>query len=304
MVNLLAKLDLDSTGFFRGLSRATDGAKKAGDKIGQEVGKDFTNGLKRTVGAAAVVGAALSAFRNAQEIRNTAAALGISAQEFAAMEHVAQRLGDTTNVTTDEFRRLTDEVLRSGIIADENALQSLASDADIAERALKTVTAALTGLLALAFTAPMRLGDKIAALAEGVSAGRNSLFGGSSFRDAIATARAAFANADRREADITSTWLKGGDSIAKSARRTTPDATDRAKAESTARAEREERRRLGLPSTPFAERNGGSLASIGLGPGLGTTFNLQRQMLDELRRLNAANRAMALEIRRANGGPL
>lgn len=294
MVNLLAKLDLDSSGFFRGLSRATEGAKKAADKIGKEVGKDFTNSMKRTIGAGAVVGAVLGAFKSSQDIRNTAVAMGVTAQEFAAMEIVARKLGDTTNVTTDEFQRLARELIDSGAVADNNVLIRLADDADRLEDSLTRVKAAATGALGTTARFVESFGAGLGGFLE---ESRGKWFKWGQFYNSWDVGKQFFMD----EWDS----LGEGSSIAERARRTSPtESESRAKGESTAKAEREERRRLGLPVTPFAERGGGSLASIGLGPGLGSAIGIQRELAEQLKRNNEQLRKLTLQIRRSSGDPL
>lgn len=141
MLNLSARLGLDTSGFIRGLSSAVDGAKKASGTVGKEVGKDFTKALKRSIGAGAIAGYVISAMKEAQEIRNGAQALGVTNQQFAAMEIVAARLGDTTNVTTDEFMRLTQAVIDAGQVSSDNVFDKLAKSADDADAAIRRVKA-------------------------------------------------------------------------------------------------------------------------------------------------------------------
>ncbi len=285
MINLMAKLDLDSSPFVRGLSKSVDAAKTAGNKIGSEVGKDFAKGLKNTIGAGAVAAAVVSTFRNAQEIRDQAAAIGVTTQQFAAMELVSQKLGDTTNVTTEEFMRLTDEVIASGQVASDSALAQMADDADRFEEALNRVKAAAAGALGF-----------VSRLAESVGAGLGGFWSNldpsksTGIKDRFQQFGQFFSDA----------WNAGPEktSIAERAQRTErPEREVKAKAEAETkvREERKERQKLGLPSTPFADRSGGSLAAIGLGPGRGT-FNLQRQMLDEQRRTNAALRDLPTRL--------
>lgn len=164
MINLMAYLGLNTSGFQRGLASSVDAAKKASDTIGKEVAKDFTKSLKRTIGAGAIAGAVVASMKDAQEIRNGAQAMGVTSQQFAAMEIVAARLGDTTNVTVDEFRRLTDVVIASGQVSGDNIYDKLAASADKADEAMRRVKVAGSGLLSSGIRGVEATGSFIGAL--------------------------------------------------------------------------------------------------------------------------------------------
>ncbi len=148
MTTLWARLGLDSSPFTRGLASATTAARTAGHRMGEQVGNDFAKGMRRAFGAAALVAGVFSLGREAQEIRNQAAALGVTTQEFAAMEIVAKRLGDTSNVTTEEFLRLTQAVIDAGEVSSSDSLKALASAGDVVADAWRRVKDTLVETIA------------------------------------------------------------------------------------------------------------------------------------------------------------
>lgn len=276
----MAYLGLNTSGFQRGLATATDKAKEASGTIGKEVSKDFVKSLKRTIGAGAIAGAVVGALKDAQEIRNGAESMGVTSQQFAAMEIVAARLGDTTNVTVDEFRRLTDAVIESGQVADNNVFEKLAESADKAEAAMRKFKSAGNTLLSGVVTGTEAVGGFIGGLLQDENSAKGGGFLGTVGRRVKQGARQ-FSKILEGDSGKT-------DDIFKNVKRDIDTLGDRApntEWESWARSVDN------FNKKPRSEKTGSLLfgedqfARIGLGAGRGV-FDIQKQMLDEQKRTN------------------
>lgn len=278
MINLVAKLVLDATGFTRGLASAADGARKVGGTIGSEVGKDFAKGLKRAIGAGAIAGAVVALGKESQQIRDMARALGVTSQQYAAMEYVQKRLGDTTNVTADEFERLVNAVIQSGQIPSDNIFDKLADGADRAQTAFQKLKVAGGNLLSGIVRGTEAIGAGIGASVV-LEDKRDGTF--------MEKLRQRYEQYARESARVLEEGgVSVGDDLFKNVKREPFPDLEKDKAKETVKAEKEERMKEGR-TTPIGAQTPGSLQSIGLGPGLGQ-FNFAKVMVDEQRKTTAA----------------
>jgi hypothetical protein len=157
MESLTATLRLDGSPFNQGLAAAEKKADEVGEHMGKKMGKQLTHHFISAVGVMAYLEKVREAMKEAQSIRDKAAAEGTTPQKFAAREEVIKRLGDASNVTADEVNRLADELIRLGEIPTNAELKTLASDADMVSRAMsilnrifiKDLASALAGVNAI-----------------------------------------------------------------------------------------------------------------------------------------------------------
>jgi hypothetical protein len=157
MESLTATLKLDGSPFNQGLAAAEKKADEVGEHMGVKMGKQLTHHFISTFGVMAYVEKAWETMKEAQSLRDKAAAEGTTPQKLAAREEVIKRLGDASNVTAEEVNRLADELIRLGEIPPSSELKILATNADTVSRVLsilnrdfaKNLTDSLSGVAAI-----------------------------------------------------------------------------------------------------------------------------------------------------------
>jgi hypothetical protein len=151
MLSMWAKLGLDSSGFNRGLAAVASKTDATFSKLGNKTSKDLQNRFLKTfgvVGAAGLVSSGVS--RVAQESRDSfkgATQAGLSVQDFEAANEVITRLGDTSNLTAEEFAELVKATKELRGTTNEEMLSRLEAADELADAQSK-FKAAFDGIFA------------------------------------------------------------------------------------------------------------------------------------------------------------
>jgi hypothetical protein len=282
----MAYLGLNTSGFQRGLATAVDGARKAGDTIGKEVSKDFTKSLKRTIGAGALVGGILAEFRSAERISNMAQAAGMTAQEFAALEIITDRFGDTSKFTAQELQEMTKALIDAGQVNSEDVFQTMAQSANLAESAVRALKVEFFSLIAATQNAYAQGVANVAALKSASLVARQARKAGKPESEVQKLAKQTFQEAIIAADNIDGAGMERFDPLSGFTPSERPDE------ESGLNEWRRWARSVeNFNKKPRSEKTGSLLfgedqfARIGLGAGRGV-FDIQKQMLDEQKRTN------------------
>ena len=197
MLSMWARLGLDSSGFNRGLASVASKTEATFARVGAKSSKQLQKRLIGTFslfGAAGLASAGIS--RVSQESKDAfkgATQAGLSVQDFEAANEVITRLGDTSNLTAEEFAHLVQATKELRGTTDEEVLARLES-ADELEDATAKFKGAFDGIFANLMTSFA----KVANFFRHVAASLADIFS----NDLEGTAGKAEAEAQRKEEEL------------------------------------------------------------------------------------------------------